>query len=251
MNDYFDAEQKALRTVSPSLFRRRTLPAARLLSLAIPQWNLHNFLFFYYSQINLMEPSSEEEYETFIEKVERTIYLDNISNQVTEAVLKTALDQFATVKNVQFIPTYFNSCTIYAALVEMETAKQAQEIVKEISDSPFMISGMPRPVRAQKAKIEMFDDRPKMRREKIVCYWMDPSHPNFDVAKKLKNLTKKHAVEASFLMEKQMEEEEKLHNQQEVSLKANFKKYELIDSAQGDGTFRRLGARYGSNYNDF
>lgn len=48
-----------------------------------------------------------------------------------------------------------------------------------------------------------------------------------------------------------MEEEEKLHNQQEVSLKANFKKYELIDSAQGDGTFRRLGARYGSNYNDF
>ncbi|KAI3521037.1 hypothetical protein L1887_10495 [Cichorium endivia] len=194
--------------------------------------------------INLMEQSSDEEYEAFKEKVKRTIYLDNLSNQVTKAVLETALDQFGTVTNVQFIPTYFNSCTIYAALVEMESIKQAEEIVNEMSDSPFMISGMPRPVRAQKAKIEMFDDRPKKRRKQIVCYWMDPSHPNFEVAKKMKNLTKKHAVEASFLMEKQMEDEEKLHKQQEVNLKANYKKYELIDAAQADGTFNRLASRY-------
>lgn len=197
-----------------------------------------------------MEPSSEAEYKAFKEKVNRTIYLDNLSNQVTKAVLETALDQFGTVKNVQFIPTYFNSCTIYAALVEMETVKQAEEIVNEMCDSPFMISGMPRPVRAKKAKIEMFEDRPKKCHKKIVCQWMDPSHPNFEVAKKLKDLTKKHAVEASFLMEKQLEEEEKLHNQQEVSLKANFKKYELIDNAQADGTFKRLEARYGAKYND-
>lgn len=197
-----------------------------------------------------MEPSTEEEYAAFEEKVKRTIYLDNLSNQVTEAVLTNALDQFGTVTKVQFIPTYFNSCGGNAALVEMEKKKEAEEIILEMDESPLMISGMPRPVRAQKAQIGMFDDRPKKRHRNIVCFWMDPSNPKFEVAKKIKNLTKKHAAEAAYLMERQLADEEKLHNQQSENLKSNYKKYELIDGAQVDGTIRRLAARYGTKLND-
>ncbi|KAI3808558.1 hypothetical protein L1987_24511 [Smallanthus sonchifolius] len=193
----------------------------------------------------LMEPSA-----AFEEKVKKTIYIDNLSPQVTKAVLENALNQFGNVTEVQFIPTYFASCSVYAALVEMESIKQAEEIIREMGDSPLMISGMPRPVRAQKAQIEMFDDRPKKRR-KIVCYWMDPDHQNFDVAKKIKDLTKKHAAEAAYMMELQLAEDEKLHNQQSETLKANYKKYELIDGAQTDGTLKRLAARYGTKLNEF
>lgn len=196
-----------------------------------------------------MEPSAEAEYAAFEEKVKRTIYLDNLSHQVTKSVLETALNQFGNVTNVQFIPTYFMS-SICAALVEMESIKQAEEIIRDMGESPFMISGMPRPVRAQNAQMEMFDDRPKKSRRRIVCRWMDPSHPSFEVAKKFKNLTKKHAAEASFLMEQQVGEEEKLHNQQAETLKANYKKYELIDGAQNDGTVKRLAACYNTKLND-
>ncbi|KVH87881.1 uncharacterized protein LOC112502887 isoform X2 [Cynara cardunculus var. scolymus] len=196
-----------------------------------------------------MEPSAEAEYAAFQEKVKRTIYLDNLSHQVTKAVLENALNQFGNVMNVQFIPAYFMS-SICAALVEMESIKQAEEIIRDVGESPFMISGMPRPVRAQKAQMEMFDDRPKKSHKRIVCHWMDPSHPNFEVAKKFKNLTKKHAAEASFLMEQQLAEEEKLHNQQAETLKANYKKYELIDGAQNDGTVKRLAACYNTKLMD-
>ncbi|XP_024962670.1 uncharacterized protein LOC112502887 isoform X1 [Cynara cardunculus var. scolymus] len=197
----------------------------------------------------IMEPSAEAEYAAFQEKVKRTIYLDNLSHQVTKAVLENALNQFGNVMNVQFIPAYFMS-SICAALVEMESIKQAEEIIRDVGESPFMISGMPRPVRAQKAQMEMFDDRPKKSHKRIVCHWMDPSHPNFEVAKKFKNLTKKHAAEASFLMEQQLAEEEKLHNQQAETLKANYKKYELIDGAQNDGTVKRLAACYNTKLMD-
>ncbi|GKB45676.1 putative nucleotide-binding alpha-beta plait domain-containing protein [Tanacetum coccineum] len=198
-----------------------------------------------------MEPSTEEVYAAFEKKVKKTIYIDNLSPLVTKAVLETAFNQFGTVNNVQFIPTHFASSSVYAALVEMQSVKQANEIVREMGDSPFMISGMPRPVRAQKAEVEMFDDRPKKRQRNIVCRWMDPSDPNFEVAKKMKSLTKKHAAEASFLMEQQLAEEEKLHNQQSETLKANYKKFELIDSTHGDGTAKRLTTYYETKLHDF
>ncbi|GJY01901.1 laccase/diphenol oxidase family protein, partial [Tanacetum coccineum] len=70
--------------------------------------------------------------------------------------------------------------------VEMQSVKQADEIVREMGDSLFMISGRPRLVRAQKAQIELFDDRPQKRQRKIVWRWVDPSHPNFEVAKNIK-----------------------------------------------------------------
>ncbi|MFS8025845.1 putative nucleotide-binding alpha-beta plait domain superfamily, RNA-binding domain superfamily [Helianthus anomalus] len=52
----------------------------------------------------LMEPSIE--YVAFEEKVKKTIYIDNLSPQVTKAVLESAINQFGNVKDVQFVPTY-------------------------------------------------------------------------------------------------------------------------------------------------
>ncbi|XP_071735167.1 ASI1-immunoprecipitated protein 1-like [Rutidosis leptorrhynchoides] len=197
-----------------------------------------------------MEQSLKDAIASFEEKVERTIYIDNLSPQVTKSVLETAFGQFGTVTNVQFMPTHFASCCVYAALVEMQSVKQAVDIVGEVNDSPFMISGMPRPVRAKKACAEMFGDRPQKRDKPIVCSWMDPSDPKFEAAKKFKELTKRHAAEAAFLMEQQLADEEKLHKQQNETLKANYRKYDLIDGAQGNGTIKNLQDYYKPKRND-
>ncbi|XP_076952582.1 ASI1-immunoprecipitated protein 1-like [Bidens hawaiensis] len=198
-----------------------------------------------------MAQPADEAYAAFEEKVKKTIYINNLSPHVTKAVLENALNQFGNVKDVNFIPNYFKDCGVHAALVEMESAKQAEEIIREMNESPLMVSGMPRPVKAQKAEADMFEDRPKKNKRKIVCRWMDPSHKNFEVAKKLKVQTKIHAAESQYLMGVELAVEEKLHNQQSETLKANYKKYELIDGSQTDGNMKRLAAQYGTKINDY
>lgn len=94
-----------------------------------------------------MASTTETEYAAFLEKVKRTVYVDNLSPQVTEPVLRTALDQFGMVKNIQFITNYIEPEHIpKRALVEMEDEEQAKAIVKLIASCPLMIVGMPRPV---------------------------------------------------------------------------------------------------------
>ncbi|XP_059658144.1 uncharacterized protein LOC132304467 isoform X2 [Cornus florida] len=198
-----------------------------------------------------MESSAEKDYAAFEVKLKRTVYIDNLSFQVTEAVLKTALNQFGNVTNVQFIPNYMEAQNIpRCALVEMENAKQAREIILEMANFPFMMSGMPRPVRARAAEVQMFEDRPKKRGRNIHCRWLDPKDPDFEVAKKLKYMTRKHAAEASFLLKQQLAEEEKLAKQQGETLKANYKKFDLIDNVLVDGTANRLARRYDINISD-
>ncbi|KAI3984719.1 hypothetical protein MKX01_039336 [Papaver californicum] len=165
--------------------------------------------------------SSPEEYAAFEEKVKRTVYIDNISPQVTSAVLKMALEQFGTVKTVQFIPNYFEPKIVpQCALVEMQTEKQAKAIIDEMNNYPFMMSGMPRPVTAFAAEMEMFADRPPNRR-RITCQWLERSDPDYEVAPKLKQLTLKHAEEASYLFRVELEDEKKLAMQRSDMLKAN------------------------------
>lgn len=145
--------------------------------------------------------SAHQEYQAFEDKVRRTVYLDNLSPQVTVAVLKMALGQFGNVVRAQFIPNYMDAKNIpQCALVEMETAKQAKSVVTEMAMYPFMISGMPRPVRARAAEPEMFSDRPVRPGRKITCRWVDAKDPDFEIAKKLKYLTGKHYAESSFLL---------------------------------------------------
>ncbi|XP_076896615.1 ASI1-immunoprecipitated protein 1-like [Bidens hawaiensis] len=192
-----------------------------------------------------MAQSADEAYAAFEEKVKKTIYVHNLSPQVTKAVLENALNQFGNVKDVNFIPNYFTACGGHAALVQMESAKQAEEVIRDIAESPLMVSGMPRPVKAQKAEADMFEDRPKKHKKRIVCRWIDPSDKDFEVAKRKKVQTKKHAAEIQFLMGVDLAEEEKLHNQQSETLKMNYKKYELIDGTHTDGNMKRLAAHTG------
>ncbi|XP_040988735.1 uncharacterized protein LOC121236383 isoform X1 [Juglans microcarpa x Juglans regia] len=189
--------------------------------------------------------AAQADYAAFLEKVKRTIYLDHLSPQVTEPVVRTALNQFGAVKNVQFIPNYMGPRNIAeCALVEMENVRQAKAVLSEICQFPFMISGMPRPVRARPAQVEMFDERPIKPGRRIQCRWLDENDPDFEVARKMKRLTNKHAAEAAFLQKQQLQEEEKLAKQQLDTLKGNYKKYEMVDSIMADGTARRLARHY-------
>ncbi|XP_010044601.2 uncharacterized protein LOC104433494 isoform X2 [Eucalyptus grandis] len=198
-----------------------------------------------------MASTTETEYAAFLEKVKRTVYVDNLSPQVTEPVLRTALDQFGMVKNIQFITNYIEPEHIpNRALVEMEDEEQAKAIVKLIASCPLMIVGMPRPVRACAAKVEMFEDRPAKPGRKIEVRWLDADDPNFEVAQKWKKIDKRHAAEARFLLKQQKAEEEKLAKQQADNLKANFAKYEMIDAIMADGTAARLAEYYGLNLRD-
>ncbi|XP_028062842.1 uncharacterized protein LOC114266159 [Camellia sinensis] len=110
---------------------------------------------------------------------------------------------------------------------------------------PFMMSGMPRPIRARAAEMEMFDDHKRKPGRKIKFRCLDPQDPDFKVAKELKLLTKKHAAESSFVLkyflsQVQLAQEEKLANQQAETLKANYEKYELIEGVLNDGSANRI-----------
>ncbi|XP_023514768.1 uncharacterized protein LOC111778981 [Cucurbita pepo subsp. pepo] len=192
-----------------------------------------------------MGSATDEQYAKFEEKVKRTVYVDNLSPQVTEPVLRTALDQFGTVVSVHFIPNFTEPInSSQCALVEMKDSKEANSVISVIAQFPFMMSGMPRPVRAYPAEVEMFDDRPIKPGRKISFVWLGKDDPDFEVAKKMKCLTQRHVAEAAFLLKQQLVEEEKLAKQQQDALKANYKKYEIVEGVMTDGTARRLARRY-------
>ncbi|KAF6166008.1 hypothetical protein GIB67_012905 [Kingdonia uniflora] len=187
-------------------------------------------------------------YTDFEEKVKRTVYFDNLSPQVTPSVIKTALAQFGHVMEILFIPNYMGRKSIpTCALVEMENAKQAKSVVVEVTKLPFMMSGMPRPVRARAAEVQMFADRPQKPGFEVKCQWLDPKDPDFHVAKKLTVGSKRHVAEAAFALKYQLDKEEALSNAQADTLKSNHKKFELFDNLMYDGSHGRLALRYNVN----
>ncbi|KAE8694903.1 Enzyme binding,tetrapyrrole binding [Hibiscus syriacus] len=198
-----------------------------------------------------MGSAEQDEYAAFKEKVRRTVFMDNLSPVVTESVVRTALDQYGNVKSVEFLPNYLEPRNMpRCALVEMEKEKQAEVVISTLSELPFMMSGMPRPVRARAAVPEMFGDRPRKPGRHLHVHWLDPSDPNFELANKLKQLVNKHATENEVMLKHQLEKEEKLAKQQGETLKANYKKYEMIDTLMADGTVRRLARRYNLRISD-
>ncbi|CAH9109795.1 unnamed protein product [Cuscuta epithymum] len=197
-----------------------------------------------------MEPAGdEEEYAVFLEKVKRTVFIDNLSPMATEAVLRAAFNQFGSVTNVCLLPNYLEPPNAaQSALVEMQTADQAESIICEVSCSPFMISGMPRPVRAHAAEVDMFDDCPRKPGTKVQFHWVDRGNQNYGIAMRMSSLAREHAAQAQILMEHQLEEEEKLAKKQQMTLQANYKKYKLLMGVAGNGqngNANQLAARYG------
>ncbi|KAG0497238.1 hypothetical protein HPP92_001929 [Vanilla planifolia] len=158
---------------------------------------------------------SKKEYADFMDKVKRTVLLDNLSHEVTATVIKSALEQYGNVINVEFVPNFAIPYDIpQSALVEMEDALQASKVIKTMRGYPFMISGMPRPARAQPAT-DMFADRPPLPGRKL-----------------------------------QLEEEVKLAKQQEEMVQSNYKKYEMIELLLQDGIPGKLARHYGMNLSE-
>jgi len=135
-------------------------------------------------------------YKEFEEKVKRTVYLDNLSRLATDAVITTALNQFGNVKSVSFLTNYTVPFDIpQSALVEMETEKDAESVVNILDEFPFMLSGMPRPVRAKHATAEMFNDRPRKPGRKLEFHWVGPTDPDCHNVRKFKLMSKRHELE--------------------------------------------------------
>jgi hypothetical protein len=137
-----------------------------------------------------------KDYADFKEKVKKTIYLDQLSPQVTSQVIKAALAQCANVVNVEFIMNYTIPFDIpSAALVELDNEMQVKASVELMSDFPFIIGGMPRPVKATPAKPEMFQDRPRRPGINKKFRWVKQGDEEYETMKKLKILAERQEAE--------------------------------------------------------
>ncbi|CAA7398784.1 unnamed protein product [Spirodela intermedia] len=200
------------------------------------------------------EEGDRKAYKEFMEKVKRTVFIDYLSPMVTVPILKTAIGQFGNVLGVHLIPNWLEQGEVpQCALVEMESETQARCVVSEMSALPFMISGMPRPVRAQLAREEMFCDRPRNPdRRRMKAHWVDPSDAEqFEAGQRMKQLVSKHDMESGGLLQYQLEEEEKLAEQQQEVLKQNYEKHEIIEGIVQDGSLARLAERYKMKISDY
>lgn len=52
------------------------------------------------------------------------------------------------------------------------------------------------------------------------------------------------SIKKFFVLQHQLEEEQKLAKQQDEFLKSNYKKYDMLDSVRADGTVRRVARHY-------
>ncbi|MCL7037338.1 hypothetical protein MKW94_010824 [Papaver nudicaule] len=129
---------------------------------------------------------------------ECTIYVDDYPPQMTDSVLETALGR---------------KCRKYPIYPQKSRPKQ----LYMMNHCPFMMSGMPRSAWALAAEMEML----------VNC----PTRPDqrTNLPMKLKQLMQKHARKASYLLQIQVGDEEKLAMQQS-EMKANYNKCEMLDT---------------------
>ncbi|XP_037488222.1 uncharacterized protein LOC119366567 [Triticum dicoccoides] len=191
------------------------------------------------------EKQAEKEYADFEARVKRTIYIDQLSPLVTSQVIKASLAQCANVVSTEFIENYTIEYEIpAAALVEVDNVSQAQAAVDLMNNFPFMIGGMPRPVRAVFAKPEMFPDRPRKPGLKIEFSWVKQGDPGYDGMNKLKGLMRRQEAENMALIKNQLEEEKELASQQQETLVANSNKYDMLENLVNNGEITKLAQHY-------
>jgi len=148
-----------------------------------------------------MATPEEVAYEKFLERVRRTVYIDELTPLATAPVISSAFNQFGTVKKVSFIPNYLGPKELpMGVLVEMENEEMTQAVISTVSQLPFMVAGMPRPVRACAAEPNMFVDKPKKPGRTVRFRWIKPNDPDFDKARRVKRLARKHSAENSFML---------------------------------------------------
>ncbi|KAJ3709264.1 hypothetical protein LUZ61_012969 [Rhynchospora tenuis] len=204
-------------------------------------------------QALLSDKEATKAYQQFRAKVNRTVYLEHLSPQVTEAVIKSALSQVGQVEHVELLPNQvmpFENLA-QAALVEMETEKQAKAVLSTLSDFPFMMSGMPRPVRARQASPRMFPNRPTVPGKKPIEFqWVKPGEQDYDKIKAMVSKANEQQSERIALIKAQLKVEEQLAHEQQKKLTDYYKRYDIIDKSVGDGTIPKLATCYGINLAD-
>ncbi|CAN8295384.1 unnamed protein product [Cochlearia groenlandica] len=189
--------------------------------------------------------AKEERYEAFLDKVRRTVYVDELTPHATKPVVESAFNQFGTVKDVSFVPNFLDPKeSPMGVLVEMETEEMAKAVIGTATQFPFMVAGMPRPVRATASKPDMFDDRPQKPGKKHRVRWMKANDLDFDKAKKMKRVVRKHSAEAVYMVKKKLEGEEKLAIQQSETAATHYKKFEIMDKLVHDGVAQDLASHY-------
>ncbi|KAG2267229.1 hypothetical protein Bca52824_061784 [Brassica carinata] len=181
------------------------------------------------------EEGEEEKYESFLSRVRRTVYVDELTPHASKSVVESAFSQFGTVKEVIFLPNYLGPKELpTGVLIEMESEQKAKAVIETVSQ----------PVRASAARPAMFSDRPKKPGRRIQFRWVDPSDDEFDKAQRVKRLVRKHTAEAAFMIKKQLEEAEELAKQQSETVTTHHKKFEMIDKLTYDGVAQELAGRY-------
>ncbi|BAF24489.1 ASI1-immunoprecipitated protein 1 [Oryza sativa Japonica Group] len=195
---------------------------------------------------------AKKAYADFEKKVKRTIYIDHLSPQVTSSVLKAALAQCANVVDVEFIVNYTIPYDIpSAALVELDDEIQAKAALDLMNDFPFIIGGMPRPVRATCAKPDMFRERPPCPDIKKEFRWVKQEDgTEYEGMKKLRILAKRQEAENMALIKNQLEEEKELAKQQQELLDGNYKKYDMLENVVQNGNMKSLAQHYGVSLAD-
>ncbi|KAF7092254.1 hypothetical protein CFC21_094760, partial [Triticum aestivum] len=191
------------------------------------------------------DEQAEKEYADFEARVRRTIYIDHLSPLITAQVIKASLAQCANVVSTEFIQNYTIQYEIpAAALVEVDNVSQAQAAVDLMNNFPFMLGGMPRPVRAVFAKPDMFPDRPRKPGLKIEFSWVKQGDPGYDGMNKLKGLARRQEAENMALIKNQLEEEKELAAQQQETLEASNSKYDMLEKLMTDGDITKLAQHY-------
>ncbi|CAM0952812.1 unnamed protein product [Alopecurus aequalis] len=197
------------------------------------------------------DEQAEKDYADFEARVKRTIYIDQLCPLVTSQVIKAGLAQCANVVSTEFVVNYTIPYDIPAAvLVELDDESQAKAAVDLMNDFPFIIDGMPRPVRAIYAKPEMFPDRPSRPGLKMEISWVQQGDPEYDGMTKLKGLAERQEAENMVLIKTELEEEMVLAMQQQETLNANYKKYDMLEDIMQNGNIKNLAYHYGFNLAD-
>ncbi|KAJ1288777.1 hypothetical protein BS78_02G114000 [Paspalum vaginatum] len=190
-------------------------------------------------------------YKEFEDKVKRTIYLDSLSVQATDAVIKTALNQFGNVRNVNFLTNYTVPFDIpQSALVEMETEQEAESVVNVLHEFPFMIAGMPRPVSAKRATVEMFSDRPWKPGRKLEFRWVRRTDPDYHDVRKFMLMCMRHEVENLALIKNQLQQEALLAKRQQDILNCQYSKLDSMDSIIQSGWVDHLTNIYNLSFDE-
>jgi RNA recognition motif-containing protein len=191
----------------------------------------------------VMEGLTEEEMHDweFAQLVQRCLMMDNLSFTITHAILCAALGQFGTVQSIKLLrdPKNPGKC-IGTAIVEMETAQQADVIVKQMQEFMFMVGGMPRPARAYKATEAMFIDHPLRCRKSLELRFLKRGEPGAREAFQKREIAERHAFERNYIQQQQRIAEEELAMKQFENFQELRKKYESIKDNKEIDMLRQL-----------